>query len=138
MIFEKQIAEANNQLRGRSGRQGDPGKSQFYVSTDDDLMRIYGGERIASIMDRLKVEEDQPIESKMITKSLEGAQKKVEGFNFDQRKNVVQYDDVMNRHRRAIYAMRREVLKAEDISARIRKMIEENFPIERLQAMIDK
>jgi preprotein translocase subunit SecA len=115
----------DNQLRGRSGRQGDPGKSQFYVSTEDDLMRIYGGERIASIMDRLKVEEDMPIESKMITKSLEGAQKKVEGFNFDQRKNVVQYDDVMNRHRRAIYAMRREVLRADDISARIKKMISE-------------
>ena len=115
----------DNQLRGRSGRQGDPGKSQFYVSTEDDLMRIYGGERIASIMDRLKVEEDTPIESKMITKSLEGAQKKVEGFNFDQRKNVVQYDDVMNRHRKAIYAMRREVLRAEDISARIKKMISE-------------
>ncbi len=115
----------DNQLRGRSGRQGDPGKSQFYVSTEDDLMRVYGGDRIASIMDRLKVDEETPIESKMITKSLEGAQKKVEGFNFDQRKNVVQYDDVMNRHRRAIYAMRREVLRAEDISARIRKMIEE-------------
>ena len=115
----------DNQLRGRSGRQGDPGKSQFYVSTEDDLMRIYGGERIAGIMDRLKVDEDTPIESKMITKSLEGAQKKVEGFNFDQRKNVVQYDDVMNRHRRAIYAMRREVLRAEDISARIKKMIAE-------------
>jgi preprotein translocase subunit SecA len=115
----------DNQLRGRSGRQGDPGKSQFYVSTEDDLMRIYGGERIASIMDRLKVDEETPIESKMITKSLEGAQKKVEGFNFDQRKNVVQYDDVMNRHRKAIYSMRREVLRAEDISARIKKMISE-------------
>jgi preprotein translocase subunit SecA len=76
-------------------------------------------------MDRLKVEEETPIESKMITKSLEGAQKKVEGFNFDQRKNVVQYDDVMNRHRRAIYSMRREVLRAEDISARIKKMVSE-------------
>jgi preprotein translocase subunit SecA len=115
----------DNQLRGRAGRQGDPGKTQFYVSTEDDLMRIYGGDRIASIMDRLKVDEDQPIESKMITKTLEGAQKKVEGFNFDQRKNVVQYDDVMNRHRRAIYSMRREVLRAEDISARIKKMISE-------------
>jgi preprotein translocase subunit SecA len=115
----------DNQLRGRSGRQGDPGKSQFYVSTEDDLMRIYGGDRIAGIMDRLKVDEETPIESKMITRSLEGAQKKVEGFNFDQRKNVVQYDDVMNRHRRAIYSMRREVLRAEDISARIKKMIEE-------------
>lgn len=115
----------DNQLRGRAGRQGDPGTTQFYVSCQDDLMRIYGGERIASIMDRLKVEDDTPIESRMITKSLEGAQKKVEGFNFDQRKNVVQYDDVMNRHRRAIYAMRREVLRAEDISPRIKKLIDE-------------
>jgi preprotein translocase subunit SecA len=115
----------DNQLRGRAGRQGDPGKTQFYVSTQDDLMRIYGGDRIAGIMDRLKVDDETPIESKMITKSLEGAQKKVEGFNFDQRKNVVQYDDVMNRHRRAIYSMRREVLRAEDISARIKKMISE-------------
>ena len=115
----------DNQLRGRAGRQGDPGATQFYVSCQDDLMRIYGGERIASIMDRLKVDDETPIESRMISKSLEGAQKKVEGFNFDMRKNVVQYDDVMNRHRRAIYAMRREVLRAEDISPRIKKLIEE-------------
>lgn len=115
----------DNQLRGRAGRQGDPGKTQFYVSCEDDLMRIYGGERIAAIMDRLKVDENTPIESKMITKSLEGAQKKVEGFNFDIRKNVVQYDDVMNRHRKAIYAMRREILRADDISARIKKLIDE-------------
>jgi preprotein translocase subunit SecA len=115
----------DNQLRGRSGRQGDPGMSQFYVSCQDDLMRVYGGDRIASIMDRLKVDEDTPIESRMITRSLEGAQKKVEGFNFDQRKNVVQYDDVMNRHRRAIYTMRREILRSGDISPRIRKLIAE-------------
>jgi preprotein translocase subunit SecA len=115
----------DNQLRGRSGRQGDPGMTQFYVSCQDDLMRIYGGERIAAVMDRLKVDDDTPIESRMISKSLEGAQKKVEGFNFDQRKNVVQYDDVMNRHRRAIYAVRREVLRAEDISPRIKKFIDE-------------
>lgn len=115
----------DNQLRGRSGRQGDPGMTQFYVSCQDDLMRIYGGDRIASVMDRLKVDDDTPIESRMISKSLEGAQKKVEGFNFDQRKNVVQYDDVMNRHRRAIYAVRREVLRAEDISPRIKKFISE-------------
>ena len=115
----------DNQLRGRAGRQGDPGVTQFYVSCQDDLMRIYGGDRIASVMDRLKVDEDTPIESRMISKSLEGAQKKVEGFNFDMRKNVVQYDDVMNRHRKAIYAVRREVLRAEDISPRIKKIIAE-------------
>ena len=115
----------DNQLRGRGGRQGDPGTTQFYVSCQDDLMRIYGGERIAAIMDRLKVDEDTPIESRMITKSLEGAQKKVEGFNFDTRKNVVQYDDVMNRHRRATYTLRSEVLQAEDISPRVKKFVEE-------------
>lgn len=115
----------DNQLRGRSGRQGDPGMTQFFVSTDDDLMRIFGGERIASIMDRLKVDSDTPIENRVISRSLEAAQKKVEGFNFDQRKNVVQYDDVMNRHRKAIYAMRREILNQPDISKRIKLMIED-------------
>lgn len=115
----------DNQLRGRTGRQGDPGETQFYVSCEDDLMRIYGGEKIVAVMNRLKVDDDTPVESRMITKSLEGAQKKVEGFNFDMRKNVVQYDDVMNRHRRAIYALRKEVLRSEDISARIKKFIGE-------------
>ncbi len=115
----------DNQLRGRAGRQGDPGKTQFYVSCEDDLMRIYGGDRIAALMDKLKVDDETPIESRMISKSLEGAQKKVEGFNFDTRKNVVQYDDVMNRHRRAIYAMRSEILRAEDISPRIKKLFSE-------------
>jgi preprotein translocase subunit SecA len=115
----------DNQLRGRAGRQGDPGKTQFFVSCEDDLMRVYGGERIASLMNLLKVDEDTPLESRRISKSLEGAQKKVEGFNFDQRKNVVQYDDVMNRHRRAIYAMRRDILKSEDINPRIKKLISE-------------
>jgi preprotein translocase subunit SecA len=115
----------DNQLRGRSGRQGDPGTTQFFVSTEDDLMRIFGGERIAGIMDRLKVDEDTPIENRIISKSLEGAQKKVEGFHFDQRKNVVQYDDVMNRHRKATYAMRREILKQEDINKRIKIFIED-------------
>ncbi len=115
----------DNQLRGRAGRQGDPGLTQFYVSTEDDLMRIFGGDRIASIMNRLKVEDDVPIENRLISKSLENAQKKVEGFHFDQRKNVVQYDDVMNRHRKATYAMRREILKADDISKRIKVYIED-------------
>jgi preprotein translocase subunit SecA len=115
----------DNQLRGRAGRQGDPGVTQFYVSTEDDLMRIFGGDRIAGIMDRLKVEDDVPIENRLISKSLENAQKKVEGFHFDQRKNVVQYDDVMNRHRKATYAMRKEILKADDISKRVKVYVED-------------
>ncbi|HSX17168.1 MAG TPA: preprotein translocase subunit SecA [Patescibacteria group bacterium] len=115
----------DNQLRGRAGRQGDPGTTQFFVSTEDDLMRIFGGERIAGLMDRLKVDEETPIENRLISKSLEGAQKKVEGFHFDQRKNVVQYDDVMNRHRKAVYAMRREILLSDDISKRVKIFIEE-------------
>jgi preprotein translocase subunit SecA len=115
----------DNQLRGRAGRQGDPGVTQFFVSTEDDLMRIFGGERIAGMMDRMKVDDETPIENRIISKSLEGAQKKVEGFHFDQRKNVVQYDDVMNRHRKAVYAMRKEILKSEDISKRIKIFIDE-------------
>ncbi len=115
----------DNQLRGRSGRQGDPGVTQFFVSTEDDLMRIFGGERIAAIMERLRVDDNTPIENRMISRSLEAAQKKVEGHNFDQRKNVVQYDDVMNRHRKATYAMRREILNQPDISKRVKIMIEE-------------
>jgi preprotein translocase subunit SecA len=109
----------DNQLRGRSGRQGDPGITQFFVSTEDDLMRIFGGERIAVLMERLKVDNETPIENRLISRSLEGAQKKVEGFHFDQRKNVVQYDDVMNRHRKAIYAMRREVLNETNVQKRV-------------------
>ncbi len=115
----------DNQLRGRAGRQGDPGTTQFYVSCEDDLMRIFGGERIAGIMDRLKVAEDEPIENRIISKTLEAAQKKVEGFSFDTRKNVVQYDDVMNRQRRAIYTMRREILMHTDVSGRIKSLIKE-------------
>lgn len=115
----------DNQLRGRAGRQGDPGVTQFFVSTQDDLMRIFGGDRIASIMERLKVDDDTPIENRIISKSLEGAQKKVEGFHFDQRKNVVQYDDVMNRHRKAVYAMRREILRQQNISKRIKLFVED-------------
>lgn len=115
----------DNQLRGRSGRQGDPGVTQFFVSTEDDLMRIFGGERIAGIMDRLGVDDETPIENRVISKSLEGAQKKVEGFNFDTRKTVVQYDDVMNRHRKATYIMRREILMQADIKKRIKVFIED-------------
>jgi preprotein translocase subunit SecA len=115
----------DNQLRGRSGRQGDPGMTQFFVSTEDDLMRIFGGDRIAGIMGRLNVDDDTPIENRIISRSLEGAQKKVEGYHFDQRKSVVQYDDVMNRHRKAVYAMRREILKSGTITKRIKLLIEE-------------
>ena len=114
----------DNQLRGRAGRQGDPGVTQFFVSTEDELMRVFGGDRIASIMDRLGVDDDTPIENRIISKSLEGAQKKVEGFNFDMRKNVVQYDDVMNRHRKATYIQRREILTQANIQKRIRAFIE--------------
>ncbi|MCA9325885.1 preprotein translocase subunit SecA [Candidatus Saccharibacteria bacterium] len=115
----------DNQLRGRAGRQGDPGTTQFFVSTEDDLMRIFGGDRIANIMERLNVDDDTPIENRLISRSLEGAQKKVEGFHFDQRKNVVQYDDVMNRHRKAIYSMRREILNQPEISKRLKLMIDD-------------
>lgn len=113
----------DNQLRGRAGRQGDPGASQFFVSCEDDLMRIFGGDRILKVMERLNVDEDTPVENRVISKSLEGAQKKVEGFNFDTRKNVVKYDDVMNRHRKATYIMRREILKQADISNRVKTFI---------------
>jgi preprotein translocase subunit SecA len=113
----------DNQLRGRSGRQGDPGETQFFVSCEDDLMRIFGGDRILRVMERLNVDDDTPVENRVISKSLEGAQKKVEGFNFDTRKNVVKYDDVMNRHRKATYIMRSEILKQADITKRVREFI---------------
>jgi preprotein translocase subunit SecA len=115
----------DNQFRGRSGRQGDPGKTQFYVSTEDDLMRVFGGERIGAVMNRLGVDDETPIENRIISKSLEGAQKKVEGFHYDSRKDVVKYDDVMNRHRKAIYTMRREILMQTDIKKRIKLYIED-------------
>ena len=114
----------DNQLRGRGGRQGDPGETQFYVSTEDDLMRIFQGERIASLMDRLGVGEDVPIQNKAVSKTLEAAQKLVEGFNFDTRKNVVQYDNVINRHRRVVYTMRRKILEGSNIKPEIESLIE--------------
>ncbi len=101
----------DNQLRGRAGRQGDPGSSQFFVSTEDDLMRIFGGDRMKGLMQTLNVPADLPIENKMISKSIESAQKKVEGNNFDIRKHLVEYDDVINKHRLAIYKLRREILE---------------------------
>ncbi|HSW91900.1 MAG TPA: preprotein translocase subunit SecA, partial [Candidatus Saccharimonadales bacterium] len=117
----------DNQLRGRGGRQGDPGETQFYVSTEDDLMRIFQGERIASLMDRLGVDEDQPIQNKAVSKTLESAQKRVEGYNFDTRKNVVQYDNVINRHRRVVYVMRRKILEGDDIKPEIERLILEKL-----------
>lgn len=115
----------DNQLRGRGGRQGDPGETQFYVSTEDDLMRIFQGERIAALMDRLGVDEATPIQNKAVSKTLEAAQKRVEGYNFDTRKNVVQYDNVINRHRRVVYAMRRKILEGEDIKSEIENLLDE-------------
>lgn len=114
----------DNQLRGRGGRQGDPGITQFYVSTEDDLMRIFQGERIAALMGRIGVDDDMPLQHKMVSKTLEAAQKRVEGYNFDNRKNVVQYDNVINRHRRVVYTIRRKILEGADIKAEIERLIE--------------
>lgn len=120
----------DNQLRGRAGRQGDPGCSQFFVSMEDDLMRIFGGDRMKMLMERLGLPEDVPIENSMISKSIESAQKKVEGHNFDTRKHLVEYDDVMNSHRKYIYSKRRKVLesaanKSEEIKDEIISMVKE-------------
>ncbi len=100
----------DNQLRGRSGRQGDPGETQFFVSLDDHLMRVFGGDSIKNMMGRLGIKEDEPIENRLITKSLEGAQEKIEGFNFDARKHVLEFDDVLNFQRKIFYSRRREIL----------------------------
>ncbi|MGN1305136.1 MAG: preprotein translocase subunit SecA [Oscillospiraceae bacterium] len=113
----------DNQLRGRSGRQGDVGESRFFLSLEDDLMRLFGGDRITAMMDTLKVEEDMPIEAKMLTKIIESSQKKVEGRNFAIRKNVLNYDDVMSAQREIIYGQREKVLSGEDIHEYILKMI---------------
>lgn len=113
----------DNQLRGRGGRQGDPGTTQFFVSCEDDLMRIFQGDRIAMLMGRLGIEEDVPIQNKSVSKTLESAQKRIEGFNFDSRKNVVQYDNVINRHRKVVYGMRRKILDGENIHNEIKRLI---------------
>jgi len=115
----------DNQLRGRAGRQGDPGSSRFYLSLEDDLMRLFGSERISNVMTKLGIEEDQPIEHSLITKAIENAQRRVEGHNFDIRKHLLEYDDVMNRQREEIYRRRREVLGNESVSDRIMEMAEE-------------
>lgn len=117
----------DNQLRGRSGRQGDPGESQFYLSCEDDLMRLFGGERMQMMMGRLTQDEDMPIESKMISKTVESSQKKVEGRNFGIRKNTLQYDDVMNKQRELIYRQRNQVLDGMDLNDTILKMLDTNI-----------
>ena len=115
----------DNQLRGRGGRQGDPGTTQFFVSCEDDLMRIFQGDRIKMLMTRLGVDENTPIQTRAISRTLESAQKKIEGMNFDSRKNVVQYDNVINRHRRVVYMIRRKILEGEDIFSEIKRLMRE-------------
>ncbi len=117
----------DNQLRGRSGRQGDPGESRFFLSAEDDLMRLFGGERIQNVMNALNIEEDQPIENRMLSNSIESAQRRVEGRNFSIRKSVLQYDDVMNRQREIIYGQRATVLNGDDIHESILTMIRETI-----------
>ncbi|MGN0475456.1 MAG: preprotein translocase subunit SecA [Acutalibacteraceae bacterium] len=117
----------DNQLRGRAGRQGDPGESRFYLSLEDDLMRIFGGEKLQAMMNTLNIDEDTPIEAKMVSRQIEGAQAKVEGRNFSIRKNVLRYDDVMNRQREIIYSQRDKVLDGENIRDNILKMIDDSI-----------
>lgn len=115
----------DNQLRGRGGRQGDPGTTQFFVSCEDDLMRIFQGDRVKTLMTRLGVDDDMPIQTRSISRTLEAAQKRIEGFNFDSRKNVVQYDNVINRHRKVVYMIRRKILEGDDITPEIKRLMRE-------------
>jgi preprotein translocase subunit SecA len=117
----------DNQLRGRSGRQGDPGSSRFYLSLEDDLMRIFGSERISGLMQRLGMEEGVPIEHRMVTRAIENAQKKVEGHNFEIRKQLLEYDDVMNKQREIIYERRKEIFQGESVTETIQEMIDERL-----------
>ena len=117
----------DNQLRGRGGRQGDPGTTQFFVSCEDDLMRIFQGDRIALLMQRLGIDDDMPIRNKTVSKTLEQAQKRIEGFNFDSRKNVVQYDNVINRHRKVVYTMRRRILDGDNIRPEISRLYKDEI-----------
>ena len=113
----------DNQLRGRAGRQGDPGETRFYISLDDDLMRLFGGDRITNMMERFDLDEDTPIENKMLTKAIENAQTTVESRNFQSRKSVLEYDDVMNKQRELIYGQRRQVLDGMDIKETVLNMM---------------
>ena len=120
----------DNQLRGRAGRQGDPGSSQFYVCMDDDLMRIFGGDRMKRLMDTLKLPDDMPIEHSLISRSIESAQRKVEGHNFDIRKQLVEYDDVANKHRQAIYAKRKHILESTSVHTDIVELMDDQTKVE--------
>jgi preprotein translocase subunit SecA len=117
----------DDQLRGRSGRQGDPGTTQFYISLDDELMRRFGGDKLKNVMERMGLPEDQPIQNKMISKQIEGAQSKIEGFNFDIRKHVLDYDDVVNKQREVIYEKRRIALKSNDVKSEILDLLHEEI-----------
>jgi len=113
----------DNQLRGRSGRQGDPGESRFYIALEDDLMRLFGGERLQNMMDSLGVDEDMPIETKLLSGQIESAQRRLEGRNFEMRKNVLQFDDVMNKQREIIYGQREQVLRGDDVAESVKNMV---------------
>ena len=115
----------DNQLRGRSGRQGDPGSSRFYLSLEDDLLRIFGSDRISGLMAKLGMEEDVPIEHRMVSKAIENAQKKVENHNFEMRKHILEYDDVMNQQRKVIYEQRRQILAGTDLKDEVLGLAEE-------------
>jgi len=117
----------DNQLRGRSGRQGDPGSSRFYLSLEDDLLRIFGSDRISGLMEKLGMEEDVPIEHRMVSRSIESAQKRVEAHNFEMRKHVLEYDDVMNQQRKVIYEQRRQILAGENLREDVLGLAEELF-----------
>ena len=128
----------DNQLRGRSGRQGDPGGTQFYVSLEDDLMRVFGSERIKNMMGRFNIPEDQPIENRFISRSLENAQAKIEGFHFDARKNTLEYDDVMNHQRQIIYTRRQKMMRfnKEEIEDLLKQILDKREEKEKLEKII--
>src|SRR5207244_10647789 len=113
----------DNQLRGRAGRQGDPGSSRFYLSLDDDLMKRFASDRVAGLMERFGLEDDMAIESRLVSRTIESAQSRVEGFNFDMRKRVVEFDDVINKQRETIYAERDQVLRNGDLSQHLRALL---------------
>src|SRR5207247_1820011 len=127
----------DNQLRGRAGRQGDPGSSRFYLSLQDDLMRIFAGEWVASVLTRLGMEEGEAIESRMVSRRIEAAQKKVEERNFDIRKNLLEYDEVMDHQRKSVYGYRQEVLEGANCKLRILDMLDDQITLQ-IDAFLDK